>query len=162
MSSLCGPLMFGKRSLSSATISAVSSIDSVVCVTKAMLSGFFGTMVLASSAVSIRVTAPTGSWPSVPTTSGWWEWPIRKISRPRLKWIAASRCTLVTSGQVASSENRLREVASAGTDFGTPWAENTTGAVVFSGISASSSTKIAPFFFNPSTTYLLCTISWRT
>ena len=40
--------------------------------------------------------------------------------------------------------------------------ENTTGAVVFSGISASSSTKMAPFFFNPSTTYLLCTISWRT
>ena len=152
MSSLCGPLMFGKRSLSSATISAVSSIDSVVWVTKARLSGFFGVNVLASSAVSISVTAPAGNWPSVPTTSGWWECPISRISRPRLKWIAASRCTFVTSGQVASSEKKLRARASAGTDFGTPWAENTTGALVLSGISASSSTKIAPLVFRLSTT----------
>ena len=49
MSSLCGPLMFGKRSFSIATISAVSSIDSVVWVTKARLSGSFGVKVLASS-----------------------------------------------------------------------------------------------------------------
>ena len=152
MSSLCGPLMFGKRALSSATISAVSSIDSVVWVTKARLSGSFGANVLASSAVSISVTAPTGNWPSVPTTSGWWECPISRISRPRLKWIAASRCTFVTSGQVASSEKKLRARASAGTDFGTPWAENTTGALVLSGISASSSTKIAPLVFRLSTT----------
>ena len=54
--------MFGKRSFRSATISAVSSIDSVVWVTKARLLGSFGAMVLASSAVSIRVTAPAGSW----------------------------------------------------------------------------------------------------
>ncbi len=39
MSSLCGPVMFGKRAFSSATISAVSSIDSVVWVTKARLFG---------------------------------------------------------------------------------------------------------------------------
>ena len=62
--------MFGKRALSTATISLVSSIDSVVWVTKARLSAFFGLKVAASSAVSIRVTAPAGSWPSVPTTSG--------------------------------------------------------------------------------------------
>ena len=58
----------------------------------------------------------------------------------------------VTSGQVASSEKKLRARASAGTDFGTPWAENTTGALVLSGISASSSTKIAPLVLRLSTT----------
>lgn len=55
----------------------------------------------------------------------------------------------------------LRALAPAGTDLGTPWAENTTGAPV-SGISSSSSTNTAPFWRSPSTTYLLCTIAWRT
>ena len=36
----------------------------------------------ASAAVSISVTAPAGSWPMVPITSGWPAWPIRTISRP--------------------------------------------------------------------------------
>src|SRR6202795_1261952 len=58
MSSLCGPEMLGNRSLSIATISAVSSIDSVVWVTKARLFGSFGVKVLASSGVSISVTHP--------------------------------------------------------------------------------------------------------
>jgi hypothetical protein len=49
-------------------------------------------------------------------------------------------------------ERNCAPLASAGTDLGTPWAENTTGAVVLSGISASSSTKIAPFVFRLSTT----------
>ena len=62
----------------------------------------------ASASVSTSVTAPAGSWPIVPITSGWPAWPIRTISRPRRKWISASRCTLVTSGQVASSWKRLR------------------------------------------------------
>lgn len=44
--------------------------------------------------------------------------------------------------QVASSQNRLRRRASAGTDFGTPCAENTTGAP--SGTWSSSSTNTAP------------------
>jgi len=39
-------------------------------VTKARLFGSFGVNVLASSLVSISVTAPCGNWPSVPTTSG--------------------------------------------------------------------------------------------
>ena len=55
----------------------------------------------------------------------------------------------------------LRTEASAGTAVGTPWAEKITGASV-GGISSSSSTKTAPFFFKDSTTYLLWTISWRT
>ena len=50
----------------------------------------------------------------------------------------------MTSGQVASKAKKLRRFASSGTDFGTPWAEKTTGAVVVSGISESSSTKTAP------------------
>ena len=55
----------------------------------------------------------------------------------------------------------LRASAASGTDLGTPWAEKITGASV-SGTSSSSRTKTAPFRFRFSTTYLLCTISWRT
>ncbi len=36
----------------------------------------------ASAVVSISVTAPSGSWPMVPTTSGWPAWPISRICRP--------------------------------------------------------------------------------
>jgi hypothetical protein len=53
-----------------------------------------------------------------------------------------------------------RASASAGTDFGTPWAEKTTGRS--GGQSASSSTKTAPWARRPSTTKRLCTISCRT
>ena len=56
--------------------------------------------------------------------------------------------------------NRRRVVASPVTVFGTPWAEKITGWSP-SGTSESSWTKIAPFFFRLSTTYLLWTISWR-
>jgi len=45
-------------------------------------------------------------------------------------------------------------IASAGTIFGTPWAEKITG-LDLSSISSNSSTKIAPIFFKLSTTYLL-------
>jgi hypothetical protein len=58
---------------------------------------------------------------------------------------------LVTSGQVASRAKKLRRCASAGIDFGTPWAEKMTGASV-SGISSSSSTKTAPLALRLSTT----------
>ena len=56
---------------------------------------------------------------------------------------------------------KLRRRPSAGIDLGTPCAEKITGLSV-SGISDSSSTKMAPLAFSPSTTYLLWTISWRT
>ena len=69
-------------------------------------------------------------------------------------------CTLLTSGQVASTKTILRAIAAAGTDFGTPWAEKITG--LSDGHSSSVSTKIAPFERNSSTTYLLCTISCLT
>ena len=63
-------MMSGKRAFKVATIAAVSSIDSVVWVTKASFEAFFGSNFFACSTVSIRITAPAGSWPSVPTTSG--------------------------------------------------------------------------------------------
>ena len=161
MSSLCGPLIAGKRARSAATISRVSSTLSVVWVTKASVSGCLGVKALASATVSISVTAPCGNCPMVPITSGWPWWPISTISWPSSKWRCASTCTLDTSGQVASRKNMLRALASAGTLLGTPWAENTTGASV-SGISSSSSTKIAPFASRLCTTYLLCTMACRT
>lgn len=68
--------------------------------------------------------------------------------------------TLVTSGQVASMVASLRSAASAWTVGATPCAENIT--MDPSGTSAVTSTKIAPFFSRVCTTYLLCTISWRT
>ncbi len=158
--------MSGKRSFSVSTMPCVSSTDSVVCVTKASLrarnSGEASSARRCTSAMfSTRITAPSGSWPSVPTTSGWPAWPTRMMVWPRRWCSSASRWTLVTSGQVASMWKNLRAVASAGTALGTPWAEKMTGASV-GGISSSSSTKTAPFFFRDSTTYLLCTISWRT
>jgi len=67
---------------------------------------------------------------------------------------------LETSGQVASKTLSPRAFASARTALETPCAEKIT--VLPEGTSASSSTNTAPFFFRSSTTYLLCTISWRT
>ncbi len=63
----------------------------------------------------------------VPMVSGWPSWPIITICKPASWCRAASICTLVTSGQVASTEIIWRRAASAGTDFGTPWAEKITG-----------------------------------
>src|SRR3546814_5882580 len=54
----------------------------------------------------------------------------------------------------------LRRAASAGTDFGTPWALNTTGRST--GHSSSSSTNTAPCASSDSTTCRLWTISCRT
>ena len=96
----------------------------------------------------------------VPMTSGWPAWPIITICRPFSWWRSASRWTLETSGQVASTYKMLRASASAGTDLATPWAEKTTGRS--GGQSESSSTKTAPLALRPSTTKRLWTISWRT
>ena len=62
----------------------------------------------------------------VPITSGWPAWPISSTVRPALWWRSTSRCTLETSGQVASANSSRRRRASAGTALGTPCAENTT------------------------------------
>ena len=74
----------GKRRRRMATISAVSSTESVVWVRKARLSGSAGAIVSASAAVSIRVIRPSGTWPNVPITSGWPAWPTNRMWRPLL------------------------------------------------------------------------------
>lgn len=61
---------------------------------------------------------------------------------PRRANLAASACTLLTNGHVASTTRRPRRRASARTAGETPWAENTT--VEPSGTSSSSSTNTAP------------------
>ncbi len=82
------------------------------------------------------------------------------ISRPASRILATSTCTLVTSGQVASNTRSPRDAASLRTAFDTPWALKIT--VLPGGTSASASTNTAPLLFRSSTTYLLCTTSWRT
>src|SRR5262249_20245648 len=72
----------------------------------------------------------------------------------------ASRCTLVTGGQVASITRSPRGRASSRTAGEMPWALKIT--VASSGTSSSSSTKMAPFWRSVSTTRRLCTISRRT
>src|SRR5215510_1675417 len=72
----------------------------------------------------------------------------------------ASRCTLVTSGHVASMTRSPRRRASSRTAGEMPWALKIT--VASSGTSSSSSTKMAPFWRRVSTTRRLCTIARRT
>ncbi len=74
--------MAGKRRRRTSTISAVSSTESVVWVTKASLAASRGWNASASAVVSTKLIAPSGSWPSAPTTSGCPAWPISAISRP--------------------------------------------------------------------------------
>jgi hypothetical protein len=88
------------------------------------------------------VIEPSGTWPNVPMTSGWPEWPMNRMCRSSAISRSAWRWTFETSGQVASTKARPRSRASSGTDLGTPWAEKTTGRS--SGTSSSSSTNTAP------------------
>src|SRR6266852_2256749 len=74
--------------------------------------------------------------------------------------LSASRCTLVTSGQVASITFSERSLASCRTVGGTPCALKTSTPPC--GTSSMDSTKIAPRRRNCSTTYVLWTISWCT
>ena len=153
-------MIAGNRAVSAATTAAVSSTDSVVWVMKASLPGSRTASPATSAAVSTSSTSPSGNCPIVPIASGCPAWPIITICNPFSECRAASECTLVTSGQVASTWIIWRRAASAGTDFGTPWAEKITGRS--SGQSASSSTNTAPLARRPSTTKRLWTISWRT
>src|SRR3546814_629938 len=79
--------------------------------------------------------------PIVPSTSGWPAWPISTTSRPARQWRATSKCTFVTSGQVASNTFSPRRSASRRTACETPWALKIT--VTTSGTSGRSSTKMA-------------------
>ena len=71
--------------------------------------------------------------------------PISNISYPFLYSCSDSLCTFETNGHVASTKDNFFNLASSGTDFGTPWAEKITG-LLESSISDNSSTKIAPLF----------------
>lgn len=93
-------------------------------------------------------------------TSSWPSWPMRRMSKSSFAYRTASLCTLVTSGQVASIVASLPRAASSCTTGATPCAENIT--MEPGGTSSVRSTKMAPFFSSVWTTYLLCTISWRT
>ena len=69
-------------------------------------------------------------------------------------------CPLVTKGQVASNTRNPRRSASCSTALGTPCALNT--KVAPGGTSFKSSMKMAPRERRSLTTWVLCTISWRT
>ena len=137
----------------------VSSTDRVVCDSQTTLSGSRTTTFSTSSGPSTSVMC-SGASPDVPTTSSWPSWPISRMSKSSLAKRTASRCTLVTSGQVASMVRRLRALASSCTTGATPWAEKIT--VAPSGTSSVSSTNTAPRFCRVVTTCLLWTISLRT
>ena len=84
-----------------------------------------------SSSVSTSVMAPGGSWPMVPTTSGWPAWPIEDhvAPAPVMDLGLAMDLRDQRAGGVDGEEPPRRRPP-AGTDFGTPWAEKITGAAV--------------------------------
>ena len=82
------------------------------------------------------------------------------ISQPSRAMRWASLWTLVTSGQVASITRSSRSSAALRTAGETPCALKTSSDP--GGTCAGSSTKTAPFARSASTTWRLCTISWRT
>ena len=127
---LAGPTMSGSGRCRTATISAVSSTDRVVWVTKARLVGVARPKARASATVSIRVTAPSGSWPMVPTTSGWPAWPISRISRPSRSGARPRGAPWRPAGRWRRGRTGCAALASAGTALGTPWAEKITGRSV--------------------------------
>ena len=159
MSSEGGSCRFGNRSRSTETISRVSSTESVVWESQIRLSGS-STWTVRASATSLITVVCSGASPNVPSTSSWPSWPISRICLSCFAKRTASRCTLVTSGHVASMVRRLRWAASSTTAGDTPCAENTVRAP--SGTSSSSSTNTTPRSVRVSTTCRLWTISLRT
>ena len=101
MSSLGGSCRCGKRSRRRRTVSIVSSTERVVCESQTTFSGSFTTMLSTSSGPLTSVTW-SGASPAVPSTSSWPSWPMSRISKSSRANRTASRCTLVTSGHVAS------------------------------------------------------------
>ena len=142
----------GSARVRTATIAAVSSTDSVVCVIQASLSGSRGAKARGVGlGLDQRDRAGAAAGPSCRPPRDGRHGRSARSRGPCGEWISASRCTLVTSGQVASRWKRLRARAASGTALATPCAEKITGWSV-SGISSSSSTKTAPFAFRLSTT----------
>ncbi len=105
---------------------------------------------------------PAAAGPSVPTTSGWPAWPTRMmrvaaaVVQLRLAvHLGDQRAGRVDGEELARSRPRAARPSARHGPRRSP-------ARRCRGISSSSSTKMAPFFFRLSTTYLLCTISCRT
>ena len=144
---------------SAATVSVVSSTDSVVCESQATFPGSRTSTESLPAGPSTRWMC-AGASPVVPTTSSWPSWPISRMSKSAAANRRASACTLVTSGQVASMVRRPLSLASALTSGETPCAENTTTDP--SGTASVSSTKIAPRSSRFRTTCVLWTICFRT
>ena len=119
----------------------VSSTLSVVCDSQTRFSGSLTSMSATSAGLPTRVVR-SGACPIVPSTSSWPAWPMSRISKSSRAKRTASRCTLVTSGQVASIACRSRSAAAWTTAGDTPWALKTMCEP--SGTSSTSSTKIAP------------------
>ena len=161
MSSLRGARIAGKRAFSASTIAAVSSTDSVVWVRKARLAvcrdaerwrvldrldeGHRSLGHLAEGADHFGMAGMADEQDVAPVL----DQPLGLAMD-----LGDQRAGRIDIGQAA------RPAAAAGTDLGTPWAENTTGRS--SGTSSSSSTNTAPSPRSRSTTKRLWTISWRT
>ena len=145
----------GKRSFVASATSAQSRCESVVWARSA--TGVSKAGSASTSAIdSTRCTA-SGATAMVPTASSWPSWPTYTIEYPRPARTLTSWCTLVTSGQTASTTNPPRERAAATTSGAEPWAESITGRPC--GTSSMSSTNTTPRSSKRFTTRWLCTIS---
>ena len=79
MSSLGGSSSSGNRSRIAATVSSVSSTDSVVCESQATFDGSRTTMPATSPGLCTSWMC-SGASPAVPSTSSWPSWPISRMS----------------------------------------------------------------------------------
>ena len=98
----------------------VSSTESVVWVMKARLSGSRGSKPRASSDRLDQGDRALGQLAHGADDLGMAGMADEHDVAAALWWICASRCTLVTSGQVASRRRGCGPAAAAGTDFGDP------------------------------------------
>ena len=136
--------MAGKRARSASTISAVSSTESVVWVTKARRPGSRGAMPrhvgdgLDQHHLARRAAGP---W-CRPPPDGRRGRSARSAGRPR-SGARPRHGPWRPAGRWRRGRACARASASAGTALGTPWAEKTTGRS--GGHSSSSSTKTAPW-----------------
>ena len=161
MSSLCGPVMVGNFGFRAATMWRVSSTDSVVCVTQARLSGFSGSSAAICSRSSTRVIEPLGSWPMVPTTSG-------MAGMADQQHVAAALVVDLglavdlghqRAGGVDGEQAAVVGVGRHGLGDAVGGEDHRRLAV---GDLVEFVDEDRAFAFRLSTTYLLCTISWRT
>jgi len=126
-----GAVICGNRRRSASTISAVSSVASVVCVRYATGRRGSGASSSPVDVVRLPPRLETGPAPHQgPDDLLVIAWPMEDECSPDSRSDAASLCTLATSGQVASHTLRsLRSAACSRTSGDTPCAANTTTRV---------------------------------